>query len=186
MNWRNGGHLLCTHRPPVVTSESGVITSVALDTEWVVVGLANCKIYVFSAKTGVLSRTLIGHELGVWAVNLVSRGGFLDDGPECADRPRASREDGTVVADLESGLDGVSLHDGIGTQSSKHSLLPSFRTALGLGKPPVRRTGGLSAAGGVGKQGDVCCASEGWGQPSPLVVSGGCDKVLCVWDVKSG
>jgi F-box and WD-40 domain protein CDC4 len=29
-------------------------------------------------------------------------------------------------------------------------------------------------------------ASRGWGQPNALVVSGGCDKVLRVWEVKSG
>ena len=29
-------------------------------------------------------------------------------------------------------------------------------------------------------------ASDGWGQPNALVVSGGCDKELRVWDVKSG
>ena len=27
-------------------------------------------------------------------------------------------------------------------------------------------------------------ASRGWGQPNALVVTGGCDKVLRVWQVK--
>ena len=50
-------------------------TSVAIDASWVVVGLANSRIHIFSARTGVLSRTLIGHESGVWAVALISEGG---------------------------------------------------------------------------------------------------------------
>ncbi|KAI0784011.1 WD40-repeat-containing domain protein, partial [Abortiporus biennis] len=33
---------------------------------------------------------------------------------------------------------------------------------------------------------DPTGVSEGWGQPNALVVSGGCDKDLKVWDVKSG
>ena len=57
---------------PVVTPDSGVITSMAIDNEWVVVGLANSRIHVFSAQTGVLHWTLIGHESGVWAICLVS------------------------------------------------------------------------------------------------------------------
>ena len=29
-------------------------------------------------------------------------------------------------------------------------------------------------------------SSIGWGQPNSIIVSGGCDKVLKVWDAKSG
>ncbi|KIM55986.1 hypothetical protein SCLCIDRAFT_17245 [Scleroderma citrinum Foug A] len=96
-NMRRGGTLLHAHRMSAVNPDGGVITSVALDSDQVVVGLANSKIHVFSAHSGVLSRTLTGHELGVWAVHLVS-----------------------------------------------------------------------------------------WGQPNPIVVSGGCDKRLRVWDVVTG
>ena len=33
---------------------------------------------------------------------------------------------------------------------------------------------------------NLCFASQGWGQPNSLIVSGGCDKVVRVWDVQSG
>lgn len=36
------------------------------------------------------------------------------------------------------------------------------------------------------KYSDMCYSSTGWGQPNPIVVSGGCDKVIMVWDVKTG
>ncbi|PCH39136.1 WD40 repeat-like protein [Wolfiporia cocos MD-104 SS10] len=36
------------------------------------------------------------------------------------------------------------------------------------------------------KPSDPAGTSDGWGQPNALVVSGGCDKELRIWDVKSG
>lgn len=36
------------------------------------------------------------------------------------------------------------------------------------------------------KQTDVCNTSVGWGQSTSLVVSGGCDRDLRVWDVATG
>ena len=209
MNWRRSGHLLRAHRVPVVNPDSGVITSVALDADWVVVGLANSRIHVFSAKTGVLSRTLTGHELGVWAVNLVSRGGCWGDDAMGSRRKRREKrtrkEDGDEDGDdddlesrLSSRLTNVSLPKPPGAD---HLVPPSLRTALGLeeqsGLPQSNYGEGLcgadignddSAEAGPdpGKRSDDCSATEGWGQPNALVVSGGCDKVLRVWDVKSG
>src|SRR5260370_9747308 len=78
VNWKRGGRCLRAHRIPVIDPDSGVVTSVALDADWLVAGLANHRIHVFSTHTGSLVRTLVGHELGVWAVDLVSRGGALD------------------------------------------------------------------------------------------------------------
>ena len=160
-NMRRGGTLLHAHRMPVVTPDSGVITSVALDSDQVVVGLANSKIHIFSANSGVLSRTLTGHDLGVWAVHLVSRGGFWDEPPG--------------VTDILDQPDNTPLASG---------LHPEFRKALGLDKP--RRPRRTSRPDGPGKPSDLCCTSEGWGQPNPIVVSGGCDKRLRVWDVMTG
>ncbi|KAF9233481.1 WD40-repeat-containing domain protein [Melanogaster broomeanus] len=91
-NMRRGGTLLRSHRMPIATPDGGVVTSVALDSDRVIVGCANSKVHIYSANTGVLCRTLLGHDLGVWAVHLPS---------------------------------------------------------------------------------DLCCTSEGWGQPNPIVVSAG-------------
>jgi F-box and WD-40 domain protein CDC4 len=193
---------------PVVTPDSGVITSVALDADWVVVGLANSRIHVFSAKTGVLSRTLIGHELGVWAVNLVSRGGYWGDDAMGSRHKRKERrrqregrwdkDEDDVVIRLGSRFAGVSLrNEHLGAD---HLVPPSLRTALGLEEMSGEHgpNHGGACEGDVdnedfveteldpGKRSDDCCATEGWGQPNALVVSGGCDKVLRVWDVKSG
>lgn len=50
-----------------------VVTTLAMDAEWIVVGMANAKIHVFDARTGLYMHTLAGHESGVWALTLVSR-----------------------------------------------------------------------------------------------------------------
>ena len=203
MNWRSGGRLLRAHRLPATHTDVPVITSVALDSDWVVVGLANCKIYVFSAKTGVLARTLVGHELGVWAVNLVSRGGYWST-PDVSPSPRPqdpgqvkSQSLGTPerrfrstdedVSELGTSTSSLSMHDDAGVHGLEHSVPSSLRYTLGLAKPRIRRRDPRSGWDvGVGKRSDPAGASEGWGQPNALIVSGGCDKVLRVWDVKSG
>ncbi|KAJ7065310.1 WD40 repeat-like protein [Mycena amicta] len=158
MNWRHGGTVLRAHRmvPTPAPPNGGalnsidVITSVALDQDWVVVGLANSKIHVFSSRTGVLARTLVGHDAGVWGVCLVGRGGSW-----VGDRTPTTAPD--TVPDM-------------------------WRTPLGLDLPATEPI----PIPFPGKRSSVCSASDGWGQPNALVVSGGCDKVLRVWDVRSG
>ena len=38
----------------------------------------------------------------------------------------------------------------------------------------------------AGRPSFMSYSSIGWGQPNSIIVSGGCDKVLKVWDAKSG
>jgi F-box and WD-40 domain protein CDC4 len=191
MNWRNGGHIMHEYRTPITTSDNGVVTSVALDDDWIVVGLTNCRINVYNARTGVFNRSLVGHRLGVWAVILVSRGGFWggEEGETTcglASRPYKRYEKGAaVVGEVEAGLDMLSLREDVGTSGVDHEMRSQLLIALGLGKARVRPPSVVSGEG-VGKKSDVCCSSEGWGQPNALVVSGGCDKELRVWDTKSG
>ncbi|KAJ7027889.1 WD40 repeat-like protein [Mycena alexandri] len=160
MNWRYGGTILRAHRmnptppPPnagAALNSIDVITSVALDQDWVVVGLANSKIHVFSSRTGVLARTLVGHDAGVWGVCLVARGG-------------------SWVGERTEPIGG-------------DSIPAMWRTPLGLDLPVSPVTTPIPFPG---KRSSPCSASDGWGQPNALVVSGGCDKVLRVWDVRSG
>ncbi|PWZ03588.1 WD40 repeat-like protein [Testicularia cyperi] len=71
-NWRKGGRLQTQH----VSADAGhVVTSLAIDSEWIVVGMANSKIHVFSAETGLYAHTLLGHDSGVWCLTLISRTG---------------------------------------------------------------------------------------------------------------
>lgn len=208
-NWRRGGRLLRTHRVAIVDPDHGVVTSVALDTDWIVAGLANARIHVFSAHTGVLVRTLVGHELGVWAVNLVSAGGGWsrdsspsDDvsekkaerrGPGLSSTSGGGRSRTDAQEGSGPGLDHLLRHNRapagtnvVNPQGLDGLLPPSLRAALGL-DAPRRYLGKMDAAAEARrKQDDVCGSSEGWGQPNALVVSGGCDKMVRVWDLKSG
>lgn len=173
-NWLRGGTLLRSHQVPlqspphhilptpvpIVAGQapaSAIPTSLALDSSWVVVGLANSRIHVFSARTGVLSRTLVGHESGVWAVALVRGGGGGAEYPEDADVPVGLRR-----------------------RLSTGDVSPEFTRGRGSDRPRIK------AQAGPGKPSDPCAASDGWGQSISLVVSGGCDKALRVWDVQSG
>ncbi|TFK48413.1 WD40 repeat-like protein [Heliocybe sulcata] len=182
--WRRGGHLLRAHRIPIVSPDSGVVTSVAMDLEWVVVGLANCRIYVFSAKTGVLARTLIGHESGVWAVNLVSRGGCWGGSAEREGRWDGEEESRRDTAEQLRSAGGVAASV-TGRPGLEQFVPPSLRSAVGLDNVN-RPTSDEEEEEEGPKHSDTCSTSEGWGQANALVVSGGCDKVVRVWDVKSG
>ncbi|KAI0918297.1 hypothetical protein AcV5_010439 [Taiwanofungus camphoratus] len=86
----------------------------------------------------------------------------------------------------------------------EHLIPPTLRHALGLDQVPDGRARRRSASEVFSdinesqakrhakrqtwstKLSDPSGASDGWGQPNALVVSGGCDKELRVWDVKSG
>ena len=168
-NMRRGGYLLHSHRMPIATPDGGVVTSVALDSDRVVVGCANSKVHIYSANTGVLCRTLTGHDQGVWAVHLVSRGGYWDE----------SRNDTKAPGDDLA----ASSSNSPATNGCIHM---KYRRALGLDMPKKRRPRTAQRSDNPGKPSDLCCTSEGWGQPNPIVVSAGCDKSLRVWDVVSG
>jgi len=272
-NWRKGGTLLRSHRLPIVRPDNGTVTSLAMDSDWVVVGLANSKVQVFSARTGVLTRTLIGHELGVWGLCLVSSGGYTLADPDkskskrkktrtmsggkaegvdaSSKKKRKPRRPSTQDAGasssqppihtLRSGAGGIDLKPKLADRGGMHVMpsesldflvSPAMKIALGLdaltdseredsgsdsryeeghfgSEPKVRpiwddrqshaRRRGMTTSeeedmpgiGGVhgrspGKPSSMCFASQGWGQPNSLIVSGGCDKVVRVWDAESG
>jgi WD40 repeat protein len=198
VNWKRGGRCLHVHRIPVIDPDSGVVTSVALDADWLVAGLANHRIHIFSTHTGSLVRTLVGHELGVWAVDLVSRGGALDPS-----HPQPPPHNSSGLAASSGGIpevvDGPSLllHNRapagaqvLDPQGLDHLLPPSMRAVLALDAqyPPTVHTyeqedGPIRPESA---RSDVAGATRGWGQPGALVVSGGCDKDVRVWDVRTG
>lgn len=197
VNWKRGGRCLHAHRIPVLDPDNGVVTSVALDADWLVAGLANHRIHVFSTHTGSLVRTLVGHELGVWAVDLVSRGGALD--PSHPQPPPYNPSGLAVSGGIPDVVDGPTLllHNRapagaqvLDPQGLDHLLPPSMRAVLALDAqyPPTVHTYDQEDGPSQSKsaRSDVAGATRGWGQPGALVVSGGCDKDVRVWDVRTG
>ncbi|KAI0706141.1 WD40-repeat-containing domain protein [Cytidiella melzeri] len=194
-NWRHGGTLLrrillasqChlpndAMQPPIPNPSAAVPTSIALDSEWLVIGLANSRIHIFSARTGVSCRTLVGHTAGVWAVALVKGGGenvdLLDVADSLGNMQVSEQLETSSPRDMSKGLDQY--------------LSSAMRGALGLEHFPKnhRQTAPLPtnnpSSKGADRPSDPSGTADGWGQPNSLVVSGGCDKDLRVWDVKSG
>ena len=112
----------------------------------------------------------MGHENGVWVVCLVSRGGWME--------PTNSRQKGKRKESENEGLSGT-----IGGE---------MRRALGLDEesPDTETEGNVyepeDEPYNPGRPSFMSYSSIGWGQPNSIIVSGGCDKVLKVWDAKSG
>lgn len=61
--WNKGGTTIAKH----ITPDQGVVTSLHLTPDYIVIALDNAKIHVFDTD-GKLLRTLIGHVMGVWAM----------------------------------------------------------------------------------------------------------------------
>ena len=100
-NWRKGGRLQTQH----VSADAGhVVTSLAIDSEWIVVGMANSKIHVFSAVTGLYAHTLLGHDAGVWCLTLISHTGKSSKARDAAVSERGKGK--MFVTDPEDGSGG--------------------------------------------------------------------------------
>ncbi|KAI0262348.1 WD40-repeat-containing domain protein [Gloeopeniophorella convolvens] len=188
INWKRGGRCLRSHRIPTLDPDSGVVTSAALDADWLIAGLANNRIQVFSTHTGALVRTLVGHELGVWAVDLVSRGGALDPAHP---PPPPPAHHGGGIPEVPSDGPGLLQHNRapagshiVDPQGLDHLLSSSMRAALALDVP--HPPPGSQLPSGESPRSDVSGATRGWGQPGALVVSGSCDKDVRVWDLRTG
>ncbi|KAL7415584.1 hypothetical protein BDY24DRAFT_413175 [Mrakia frigida] len=275
-NWLRGGRLLSTH----TSTDDGVVTSLAVDDNHIVIGMANCKIHVFESESGTFLRTLVGHDLGVWCLTLVSAGGerkeaptpdedLVDDAmdyeeqqqqqPSSSSFYKASTRRSSTDAIV---WDGGSSSSATGVGSRNYNNNNNNRSALSAsaGPPPLGEAGAgssstfdhypsqlnssLSASsnpmsstaslpatfanisdvpgmgsflgsssgsggagggfgGGMGggapgggggggggrfrkPQSDVCGAAKGWGQEGAVIVSGGCDRDVRVWDAETG
>ncbi|EPQ27008.1 uncharacterized protein PFL1_05292 [Pseudozyma flocculosa PF-1] len=155
-NWMRGGRFQTKHE----SSDAGaVVTSLAIDSEWIVVGMANSKIHVFDAETGLYSQTLLGHESGVWCLTLVSRTGK---------KRRAASGKPTMVVpsyvadEIERNRSGA----GQAGRGAMPSMAELGGNAVGLGNP--------------------CGSVGGYGNEDAIVVSGGCDRDVRVWDLGTG
>ncbi|GAA5941939.1 F-box/WD repeat-containing protein [Sporobolomyces koalae] len=199
-NWLRGpGRLLSTQ----MSADDGVVTSLGFDEDWIIVGMATSKVHVFEAGEGRYVRTLEGHELGVWCLTLVSRGG----GKRTAkSKSRADNREDEILTGEAFTAHGRSSTDFFGTppQSSsspnprRRRSFPSASTPSSPAPAPVDTSSnkqtksggmGLGAGGPTGdssQQSGVCSTARGWGQEGAIVVSGGCDREVRVWDVETG
>ncbi|KAH9167086.1 hypothetical protein EDB89DRAFT_1910283 [Lactarius sanguifluus] len=169
-------------------------------------GLADHRIYVFSMHTGSLVRTLVGHELGVWTVNLVSHGGSLDPLPPSSNPDKVICGNG--VPEVPDGP-ALLLHNRapagaqvLDPQGLDHHLPPSTRAALALDAqyPPIVPAptqeiafdGKVVTSGGLDTTTRHYCTAMLQGHTAlfddhrQFLVTGGNDGRLRLFDVGSG
>ncbi|GHJ87607.1 hypothetical protein NliqN6_4009 [Naganishia liquefaciens] len=204
-NWLRGGRLLSSH----TSSDDGVVTSLAVDEDYIVIGMANSKIHIFNAHNGTFLRTLTGHELGVWCLTLVSAA--KEDGVK-VEQDSVSPEANLMVDVLDNDID----HGGpskvkkrriasgrSGLHASAHYATKLTGSASDSPSRPARAGSqddtdevyssmmddehheALPRARRM-EQSDVCGAALGWGQRDAIIISGGCDRDVKVWNVTTG
>ncbi|GAA5907581.1 F-box/WD repeat-containing protein [Sporobolomyces salmoneus] len=205
-NWLRGpGRLLSTQ----MSADDGVVTSLGFDEEWIVVGMATSKVHVFEAGEGRYVRTLEGHELGVWCLTLVSKGGGVQpsDGHKGEEEPFQDEIDRRGSEEFSAhGRSNTTFYSSPPSRSSPANLprrrrsFPSVSAPSSPSHPTAGSTSsadssgrlggmGLGAGGRTGdsaQQSGACSTARGWGQEGAVVVSGGCDREVRVWDVESG
>ncbi len=233
-NWLRGGRLLSSH----TSGDDGVVTSLAVDSNYIIIGMANSKIHVFTASGGVFVRTLVGHTLGVWCLTLISEGGGLQDpvdeemfGDSSDDEflsggglfdpkilkafktDKKGQRSTRIIPPRSTGgksrkrarpagrrpSDDSFVNDGAPVDLGGFNASRPINFNFGAGPsnyasgarqetdpetPP--EDGGSSNRAKRMEQSDVCGAARGWGQRNPIVVSGGCDRDVRVWDLKTG
>ena len=183
-NWLHGGRLLANS----TTGDNSVVTTLSFDESFIVIGMAKAKINIYDSNTGQFRRSLKGHDLGVWASVLVSpvpraRDGASDLMPvDGAPRFKRLQTSTSSRSSQTSGTRRASSFNGV-TQSAGPSSSQSYQSFFGATSP-----GGFgSSHEGRSSGNDPCNSARGWiGLNRPIVVSGGCDREVKVWDATTG
>lgn len=191
------------------SSDDGVVTSLAVDEDYIVIGMANSKIHIFNAHNGTFLRTLTGHELGVWCLTLVSaakeNGVKVEEGsisPEATspadvfdgdmDQGGPSKIKKRRIASWRSGPHSSTHRATRPTAGASESTSRPFRSDShddGDGAYTSMMDEGYPEASPRARrmqQSDVCGAAQGWGQKDAIIISGGCDRDVKVWNVTTG
>lgn len=188
----------------------------SMNERYVAIGMANSRIHVFDIKNGRLKRHLLGHGAGVWALGLITKNPIADSNyqsPPNFNNLNGEIRSSTSMG-LGSGMGmGTGHEDQHQTRRSSFNASAAARAEFGImpgmgfvggdhrdlerereRKPPRRP----STATGYGpsrprreakkmKSSDPCGSAMGWpGLRRDLVVSGGSDKTLRVWDIETG
>lgn len=186
-SWLLGpGRLLSTQ---MSAADNGVVTSLAFDGEWIVVAMETSQVHVFKGDEGGYVRTLEGHQQsGVWCLSLVSKGGgggALDDERGRPDSSSPGRKSPPPTNDDEFATSWNDPADFDGSRA-REGWLGGGGGGGGMGIGAGGPTAGESPTAYQQQQGSACSTARGWGQDGAVLVSGGCDRTVRVWDVSTG
>lgn len=161
-----------------------------MDKNFVVIGMADGPIHVFDSHSGAFLRTLDGHENGVWTLVLVNTVRPKSNEPKSdgskrfnagATKTKASyRDNGQTRRSSFNNLDAF--NNATAPTSSDSSFIPRPSTVMGVGN----NEDGDGDSHRKPTQSDPCNGANGWGNTRPLIVSGGCDRQVKVWDAITG
>lgn len=185
-NWLHGGQVLANYISPA----DGPVTTLCMDDKYVIIGMANSWIHIFDITTGQLMRNLQGHTQGVWALAIVSKNPIAAS--MYTSPPTASTSDNRSASSMgmpEETTYGRRASMAPGSQA-EFGLLPG----MGMVEPPRRPSTATGYGHNKGPRearklpsSDVCGAAMGWpGLRRDLVVSGGSDRTLRIWDANTG
>ncbi|KJE01930.1 F-box and WD-40 domain-containing protein CDC4 [Cryptococcus gattii NT-10] len=184
-NWLTAGVLLAKH----LSADDSVVTTLSFDESWIVVGMANSKIHVFSAVNGAWKRSLegrAGHTQGVWAMVLVSP---MVNSMQTQGKGRERRGPGygaqASASASPNGWFGFNLPF---THPHHETPSPTPAPAQAYTQDEHEQSGKPAEEDETETEGGNLCGSvRGWqGLKTSLVVSGGCDKQVKVWDLETG
>ncbi|WFD21622.1 hypothetical protein MEQU1_000277 [Malassezia equina] len=164
-HWQKGGRILASYATEELADTDPdpnrrlALTCCAMDRDWIVVGLTNSIIYVFSTRTGNLVNVLQGHESGVWCLLLAT-----------------GTQAGTPAV-MHSARVGLQL---VQSDDRPAAVLPLVEH----GGLCVRDA--AYAAQRCNPTDIACGRTRGWGRAETLIVSAGSDRSLRVWDAATG
>jgi F-box and WD-40 domain protein CDC4 len=188
-NWLHGGQVLANYISPA----DGPVTTLCMDDKYVIIGMANSWIHIFDIGSGRLKRNLQGHSQGVWALAVVSKNPIAASMYTSPPTQSSSSSEARSSSSMGMGTDE-------GTHGRRASMTPGSAAEFGLlpGLGIIGQPRRPSTATGYGhnkaprearkmKSSDQCGAAMGWpGLRRDLVVSGGSDRALRVWDINTG
>ena len=164
------------------TGDDAVVTSLAYDDNFIVVGLFNGKIDVFDSKTCLYTQSLNGHDEGVWALAVVTPSAAWTASAKAP--PRFTRQiSSSSTRNPQPGPSRKSSFSGIAQENTGTSTSQSYQSFFS--SSPRTKTSPANPYRTGDKNG--CNSAKGWpGLQRPLILSGGCDRKLKVWDAVEG
>jgi F-box and WD-40 domain protein CDC4 len=167
--------------------------------------MADGPIHVFHGSTGAFHMTLPGHENGVWALVLVNTAKApsasssapnvttVPTSPDTGSRQSSARAAKTRASYRDNGQNRRASFNNLDafntssppTSSNANTPIARPSTVMGMADSLHGSVEGTEARAKP-QQSDPCNSASGWGNNVPLIISGGCDRIVKLWNARTG